>query len=68
MSKVDNLRRNKRLFTVKEAAEYLGRTVGSVRELIWAGSLPCVKVGRRVHLDIVELDKWIEQNTMRYTY
>ena len=52
----------KRLYSIPEAATYLGRTVWSVRELIWSGKLPCVRVGRRVHLDIVDLDHWIEDN------
>ena len=60
--------REKRLLTVKEAAEYLGRSVWSVRELVWGGSLPCVKVGRRIHLDIFDLDKWIDQHKTTYTY
>jgi excisionase family DNA binding protein len=57
-----------RLLTVKEASVYLGRSVASVRGLIWAGSLPIVRVGRRIHLDINDLEKWIEQNKTRYTY
>ena len=55
----------KRLYTITEAAEYLGRSVWSVRELIWAGSFPVVRVGRRIHLDIQDLDVWIEQNKVR---
>lgn len=58
----------KRLFTIKEAAEYLGRSEWSIRELIWGGSLPSVKVGRRIHLDILDLDKWIEEHKTRNTY
>jgi excisionase family DNA binding protein len=58
----------KRLFTIPEAGEYLGRSTWSVRELIWAGSLPVVKVGKRIHLDIYDLDKWIEKNKTRYAY
>lgn len=58
----------KRLLTVGEASVYLGRSVPSVRELIWAGSLPCVKVGKRIHLDIFDLDKWIEEHKTRYAY
>lgn len=58
----------KRLLTIKEAGDYLGRSVWSVRELIWAGSLPCVKVGKRIHLDIFDLDRWIEAHKTRYTY
>ena len=55
----------KRLYSVAEAAEYLGRSVWSVRELIWDGKLPCVKVGRRIHLDILDLDQWIERNKVK---
>ena len=57
-----------RLLSVKEAAVFLGRSVPSIRELVWAGSLPVVRVGRRVHLDLIDLEKWIEQHKMRYTY
>jgi excisionase family DNA binding protein len=58
----------KRLLDVKEAGEYLGRSEGSIRELIWAGRLPAIKVGRRIHLDIGDLDEWIEQHRIRYTF
>jgi len=58
----------KRLFTIPEASVYLGRSVPSLRELIWAGSLPCVKVGKRIHLDIYDLDKWIDAHKTRYTF
>ncbi len=57
-----------RLLTVKDAATYLGRSVPSIRELIWGGSLPIVRVGRRIHLDLFDLDKWIEQNKTRYAF
>ncbi len=57
-----------RLLTVKEAAVFLGRSIPSIRELIWAGSLPIVRVGRRVHLDLIDLEKWIEQHKIRYEY
>lgn len=57
-----------RLLTVKEASVYLGRSIPSVRELIWAGTLPIVRVGRRIHLDLIDLDKWIEGHKIRYTY
>ena len=55
----------KRLYSIPEAAEYLGRSIWSVRELIWGGKLPCVKVGRRIHLDIIDLDQWIEKNKVQ---
>ena len=58
----------KRYFGLKEAAFYMGRGVYGVRELIWAGSLPCVRFGRRVHLDLLDLEKWIEQHKMKFDY
>ncbi|MBI3803478.1 MAG: excisionase family DNA-binding protein [Nitrospirae bacterium] len=70
--KMDTLIRNhsqpqslKRLYTISEAAIYLGRSIWSVRELIWKGELPSIKVGRRVHLDIKDLDGFIEQHKVR---
>jgi len=58
----------KRLLTVQEASIYLGRSIPSIRELIWNGSLPIVREGRRIHLDIIDLDRWIEQRKTTYTY
>ena len=52
----------KRLYSVPEAAIYLGRSAWSVRRLIWSGELPQVRVGRRVHLDMRDLDTFIEKN------
>lgn len=56
-----------RLLTVREAAIYLGRSIPSIRELVWSGSLPVVRVGRRIHFDILDLNRWIEENKVRYT-
>jgi excisionase family DNA binding protein len=49
----------KRLFTLKEAAQYLGRSVWSMRELIWAGVIPVVRQegGRKIYLDKIDLDR-----------
>jgi len=58
----------KRLLTVKEAAFHLGRTVPALRDLIWKGEFPIIRVGRRIHLDIFDLDRWIEAHKIRYTY
>ncbi|MGH7146655.1 MAG: excisionase family DNA-binding protein [Nitrospiraceae bacterium] len=52
---------SKCLYTIQEAAIYLGRTGWSVRELIWGGALPSVKVGRRVHLDFNDLNQFIDR-------
>jgi len=54
----------KRLYTVEEAALYLGRGVDSVREMIWRREIPIVQRGDRgkIWLDIEDLSKWIEGN------
>jgi excisionase family DNA binding protein len=53
----------KRLYTIPEAGIYLGRSEWSVRRLIWNGGLPSVRPpGRRVHLDVRDMDAFIEQN------
>jgi excisionase family DNA binding protein len=53
----------RRLLTLKEAAAYLGRSVDSMRELIYSRSLPVIQLGERskVWIDIIDLDAWIEQ-------
>ncbi len=52
----------KRLFDIKEAAEYLGRTVGALREMLYAGKMPFVRDGRRILIDIHDMDAWIDRS------
>ncbi len=52
----------KRLYNVSEAATYLGRSRWAVRRLIWSGMLPEVRAGRRVHVDIQDMDTFIQDN------
>src|SRR5262245_59225029 len=52
----------KRLYTIGEAAIFLGRNKWSVRRLIWVGELPAVRVGRRVHLDVHDMEAFIEKH------
>jgi excisionase family DNA binding protein len=58
----------KRLYSVKEAAPYLGRSVTALREMLWAGKLPYIKDGRRILLDIRDIDEWIEKSKVRFDY
>lgn len=58
----------KRLYSIFEAAFYLGRTVDALREMIYAGKLPFIKDGRRVLLDVRDLDAFIERSKTRFTY
>ena len=57
----------KRLFSIKEAAVYLGRSVWAIREMLWAGKIPFVKDGRRMLLDIRDMDTWIESSKTQMT-
>jgi hypothetical protein len=53
---------SKRLYTLEEAGHYLGRTLWSMRELIWKGSLPIVRNGKRIFVDIKDMDIFIEKS------
>lgn len=57
----------KRLFTVKEAALYLGRSVWAMRDLIWNGKIKVVKDGKRIFIDQVDLDAYIERFKAPYS-
>ena len=58
----------KRLYNIKEAAFYLGRSVDALREMVWAGKLPYFRDNNRVVLDIKDMDDFIERNKTRFTY
>ena len=51
----------KRLFNLREAAQYLGRPVSGVRTLIWNGKLPFLQEGRKQYIDIRDIDSFIER-------
>jgi excisionase family DNA binding protein len=51
-----------RLWDLNTAACYLGRSVYSLRTLLWNGELPCVKSGKKQWIDRLDLDRWIERN------
>jgi excisionase family DNA binding protein len=56
-----------RLFTLKQAADYICHSVDLVRDMVEHGELPHVKKGegeQRTHylIDRLDLDKWIEKN------
>jgi excisionase family DNA binding protein len=53
---------SKRLYTLPEAATYLGRTIWSMRELVWKGSIPIVREGKRIFIDMKDLDQYIQKN------
>ena len=58
---------SKRLYTLQEAATYLGRGLG-MRELVWSGEIPAVKGenARKIYVDIIDLDNYIDRNKAVY--
>jgi excisionase family DNA binding protein len=53
---------NKRLYSIKEAADYLGRSPWTIAEMVRTGKIPYIPDGRRRFLDIEDINKWIETN------
>jgi len=52
---------SKRLYSVKEAGRYLGRSPWTIRRLIRDGVLREVRQGRRVMIDLVDMDLFIKK-------
>ncbi len=52
----------KRIYSLPEAAHYLGRTLWSMRELIWKGSIPIVREGKRIFVDIADMEAYVNKH------
>lgn len=52
----------KRLFSKADAAVYLGTTVRGITYMIEEGRIPIVRNGRRVLLDVRDLEAYVESN------
>jgi len=48
-----------RLFSIEQAALYLGISPRSIRTFVATAQLPAIRLGRRVLLDREQLDRWI---------
>ena len=55
----------KRLYSVDDAGVYLGISPWTIRAYVSSGKLPAIRAGRRVLLDIRDLDAWIERAKFR---
>jgi hypothetical protein len=51
-----------RLLTIEQTAVYLGRTCEDVQNLVRSSKLPTVLTHRRVFIDRLDLDRWIDDN------
>ena len=54
-----------RLYSLRDAATYLGISYWTVRELINRQEMPAVRIGRRVMVDVADLNRFIEANKSR---
>jgi len=61
-------RPNRRLVSLAEAAELLGLSVASIRRLVRAGTLPAVRLTRRLRIDVRDLGRVVEQAKERTTW
>jgi hypothetical protein len=52
-------RPQKRLYSLKEAAHYLGRTERALRHLVDRGKIPPVRIDNRIQFDINDMDRLI---------
>jgi excisionase family DNA binding protein len=58
----------KRLYTLKEAADYLGRSVWGMRDLIWKQQIPVVmnNGGRKIFIDVQDLEAYVSNHKSTY--
>jgi len=56
---------HKRLLTLNEAGTYIGLSHWRVRSLIYSGQLAYVRLGRRILIDLKDLDSLIDSKKER---
>lgn len=57
---------SKRLYSLPEAGHYLGRTLWSMRELVWKGSIPIVRDGKRIFVDVEDMKDYVAKHKTVY--
>ncbi len=60
-SRPDSSPVRRRLFSVQEAGDYLSLSPWTIREMVWRGELPEVRMGRRLLIDKQDLDALIDR-------
>lgn len=58
--------KQKRLYTLKEAAQYLGRSEWGMRDLVWTGRIPVVRDGKKLFIDINDLEMYVSRHKTTY--
>ena len=55
----------KRFVSLKEAAVYTSLSIWTLREACWNGAIPYFRVGRRILLDVDNVNAWIISHMKR---
>ena len=55
----------RRLCSLADAARHLAVSDWTVRQMVWRGDLPHIKTGKRILLNLRDLDGWIEREEVR---
>lgn len=55
----------RRLCSIEEASAYLGLSTWTVRRMVWTGALPHIRSGRRILLDLWDLEAWITREKVQ---
>jgi len=53
------------LIAAKPCSTEYGLKYTSLRRLVQCGELPCIRIGRAMYLDRVDVEKWIETRKER---
>lgn len=54
-----------RLLSQQDAASYLGISYWTIRDLVFRRELPFVKIGRRILVDRIDLDAYLDRSKIR---
>jgi len=55
-------RPSKRLLSIKEAGDYLGRSAWGMRAMVNTGKVPYVRIDTKIQFDVFDLDQLIERH------
>lgn len=60
-----NVTANKRLLTLKECVEVYGISLWFWRSRIWDGSIPHLRAGRKLVLDRIDIENFLQKQKVR---
>ena len=63
--KPSNCVSERRLFSQQDAASYLGISYWTIRDLVFRHELPFVKIGRRILVDRIDHDAYLDRSKIR---